>query len=114
MSNGRGDYNTCLPALTQIMEDKKMGIKKYYRSRDGQHIFNFEFINSGSHIKIHCNDHPSLNGRDSDPVKTHLYHSGKICFVEGQEPNSQSRAENLAGQWAEYFLNYIKTGETAQ
>ena len=90
-----------------------MGIKKHYRSQSGQHIFNFEFVNNGSHVGIFCNNHPSLNGRDSNPVKTHLYHSGKVCFVAGKEPKTQSRAENLAAQWAEYFLNYIRTGETA-
>ncbi len=87
--------------------------KKYYKSKDGKHLFTFNFVNTGSHIDIYCHSHPSLNGRSSDPVKTHLFRSGKVCFVEGKEPTSQSRAEDLAGQWAEYFINYIKTGKTA-
>ncbi len=87
------------------------GTKKFYRSKDGSGFFNFEFRDAGNHINIYCNHHPSLNGRDSDPHKTHLYSSGKVCLVSGQEPRTQRRAEELAAQWAEYFLNYIRTGE---
>lgn len=87
--------------------------KKYYRSKNGRCVFGFEFINKGSCMEIYCNDHPSLNGRSSDPVKTHIYHSGKISIVAGKEPKNMLRAQDLASQWAEYYLNYIKTGETA-
>lgn len=88
-------------------------MKKYYRSKDGRHLFNFEFINKDSHIDIYCSNPPSLNGRDSDVVKTHIWPSNKICFVQGKEPKTQSRAQDLASQWGEYILNYCKTGETA-
>lgn len=87
--------------------------KKYYRSKKGRYYFNFEFINTDSHIDIFCRNHPPLNGRDSDVVKTHLFSSGKICFVSGKEPRTQARAEQLAAQFAEYYANYILTGETA-
>lgn len=86
--------------------------KKYYRSKCGRHYFNFTFVDKGTHINIYCTKHPSLNGRDSDPQKTHLWPSGKICFVAGREPHSPGRAEELAAQWAEYFLEYRRTGKT--
>ena len=88
------------------------GTKKFYRSKNGRHYFNFTFVQSGGHIDIYCHGHPSLNGQDSDPAKTHLYRSGKLCFVAGKEPRTQGRAEKLAAQWAEYFCKYRKTGKT--
>lgn len=87
---------------------------KYYRSRDGSSIFSFVFTPEGDHIAIYCLAHPSLNGQDSSPSKTHLFSSGKICFVAGREPRDQSRAEQLARQWAEYFLEYRRTGVPQQ
>jgi hypothetical protein len=30
--------------------------------------------------------------------------------VEGRGPRTRERAEELAGQWAEYFLEYRKSG----
>jgi len=86
------------------------GMKEYYVSEDGGQFFNFEFFDAGSHIDIYCNDHPSLNGQDSDPHKTHLYRSGKLCFSGGKEPQDMLRARELAKQWAEYFLEYVRTG----
>jgi len=87
------------------------GEKSFYRSKDGAHYFNFEFCpRSDGTIDVYCNDHPSLNGRSSDPHKTHLFSSGKICFTAGKQPRSMARAEQLAGQWAEYFLEYRRTG----
>lgn len=88
------------------------GIKRAYRSADGLHYFNFTFSDNGDRVDIHCTRHPSLAGRDADVNKTHLYSSGRICFVSGQEPTSQARAEQLAKQWAEYFLSYRRTGRT--
>ena len=85
-------------------------VKKYYRSKDGRDYFNFKFVNRGTCIDIYCTRHPSLNGRDSDPHKTHLFSSGKLCFVSGREPRSQGQAEKLAAQWAEYYLEYRRTG----
>jgi len=82
-----------------------------YRSRNGQHLFEFVFKDLGSCFQINCTKHPPLNGRDSAVEKTHLYRSKNICFVSGKEPRSLSRAKELAAQWAEYFLNYIKNGE---
>lgn len=87
-----------------------MGTRKYYRSKDGREYFTFEFRDCGGHREIYCMKHPPLNGRDPDPRKTHLFSSGKLCFVSGREPRSQSRAETLAAQWAEYFLEYRRTG----
>jgi hypothetical protein len=83
---------------------------KYYRSRDGGSIFKFAFAPEGEHITVHCLAHPPLGGRDPDPHKTHLFSSGKLCFVGGREPRDQGRAEQLAQQWAEYFLEYRRTG----
>lgn len=85
--------------------------KKYYRSKDGRSYFNFSFIARGSHIDVLCTAHPSLNGRDPDVNKTHIFSSGRLCFVAGREPRTQRRAEELARQWAEYFLEYRRTGE---
>jgi len=87
------------------------GIKKTYLSKNGAHYFVFEFIDKSNRIEINCKKHPSLNGRSSNPEKTHLFHSGMLCFVSGREPRSLCRAEQLAAQWAEYFLEYRKTGQ---
>jgi hypothetical protein len=87
------------------------GVKKPYRSRDGAHYFVFKFIDKGNCIDIVCKKHPSLNGRSSNPRKTHIFRSGKLCFVPGREPRYQWRAEQLAAQWAEYFLEYRRTGQ---
>lgn len=82
----------------------------YYLSKDGKHEFKFQFVDRGSYIDIYCLYHPSLNGRDTDPRKTHIWKSGLICFVEGKEPSSLYEARRLAAQWAEYFLEYRRTG----
>lgn len=87
-------------------------IKRAYRSEDGRHYFNFTFKDNGNHIDIHCTRHPSLAGRDPDVHKTHLYSSGRICFVSGKEPTSQARAEQLAKNWAEFILDYVHAGRT--
>ena len=86
--------------------------KKYYRSKDGRHFFNFKFDPCDGHVDIYCTAHPPLNGRDPDATKTHLFSSGKLCFVSGSEPQTQQRAEELAAQWADYFLEYRRTGVT--
>ena len=83
---------------------------KSYRSQDGRHYFKFAFAPEGDHVAIRCLSRPSFNGQDPDPHKTHLFPSGKICFVAGREPRDQGRAEELAKQWAEYFLEYRQTG----
>ena len=85
-------------------------IKRTYRSKDGNHLFAFEFARRGVAIEVRCTHHPSLNGQDADPVKTHLFASGRLCFVSGREPRTQRRAEELAAQWGEYFLEYRRTG----
>ena len=97
-------------SITNILKGPPM--TKYYRSKDGRSLFQFAFAPEGDHIAIHCLAHPPLNGRDPDPHKTHLFSSGKVCLVAGCEPTDQSRAEELAGQWAEYFLEYRRTGIT--
>jgi len=84
--------------------------EKIYRSKNGRYYFTFQFINKGSYINVFCRKHPSFNGQSSNPSKTHLFNSGKICFVDGHEPRTQTRAEVLAAQWAEYFLDYRQTG----
>jgi hypothetical protein len=85
-------------------------VTKYYRSEDGGSLFKFAFIPQGDHIAIYCLAHPPLNGRDPSPHKTHLFSSGQVCLVAGREPRDQARAEELAKQWAEYFLEYRRTG----
>lgn len=83
---------------------------KLYRSKDGTAIFKFSFAPENDYIAISCLSHPSLNGRDPSVHKTHLFSSGRLCFVQGREPRSQDRAEQLATKWAEYFLEYRRTG----
>lgn len=97
---------------TKIISGRFHANIKKYRSKDGSYCFKFDFVSRGNYIDIYCTQHPSLNGRDSDPHKTHLYHSGKVCFVSGNEPKTQSQAERLAAQWAEFFLEYRRTGIT--
>jgi len=82
-----------------------------YRSKNGLHYFYFNFFDQGKYIDIYCTRHPSLNGRDSRVSKTHLYSSGKICFVNGREPHSPREARRRAKEWAEYILEYIRTGK---
>ncbi len=83
---------------------------KHYRSEDGRHLFTFRFVPQGDNLDIYCVMHPPLNGRDASAHKTHLFESGKLCFHAGREPRNQNRAEELAKQWAEYFLEYRRTG----
>ena len=82
-----------------------------YRSKNGKHHFKFKFSKAGSHIEIFCTQHPSLNGRSSNPHKTHLFRSGRVCFVNGREPKTQAHAQELAAQWAEYYLEYRRIGQ---
>ena len=83
---------------------------KHYRSENGKYLFTFRLVEQEDHIDIYCLRRPSLRGQDPDPHKTHLFPSGKICFVAGREPEDQERAEELAKQWAEYFLEYRRSG----
>ena len=84
---------------------------RFYRSKDGRHDFAFEFVerNDGT-IEIYCRRRPDCNGKDDCATKTHVFSSGKLCFIDGREPRSRSRAEQLAAQWAEYYLEYRRTG----
>ena len=88
--------------------------KKTYRSKDATHFFVFNFVNRSGHIDIFCKRHPGFNGQSSSPEKCHLFHSGKLCFISGKAPTSQWRAEELAAQWAEYFLEYRRTGKVQE
>lgn len=83
---------------------------KHYLSIDRRWNFRFSFIPEANEIAVYCLEHPPLDGRDPDPHKTHLFNSGRICFVAGRGPRDQARAEALAKQWAEYFLEYRRTG----
>lgn len=87
-----------------------MSVAKHYRSKKTGHPFTFRFVELKGAIDVYVIARPSLNGQDPSVVKTHLYESGKICFVEGKAPQTQKRAEELAGQWAEYFCEYRRTG----
>jgi hypothetical protein len=87
-----------------------MTLIKHYRSECGRHDFTFRFEPRNGHLDIYCLTHPDLNGRDPDPHMTHLFDSGKLCFVSGKEPRDLPRAKELAKQWAEYFLEYRRTG----
>jgi len=89
---------------------KPRSVIRYYRSEDGNAVFKFAFTPDGDHIAIRCLDRPLLNGMDDSPIHTHLYPSGQICIAIGREPRDQHRAEELARQWAEYFLEYRRTG----
>jgi hypothetical protein len=95
----------------KIVNGMFCGAKKTYRSKNGSYHFSFEFSERGRYIDVFCTKHPSFNGKSSNPHKTHLFHSGKICFIAGREPKTQRRAEELAAQWAEYFLDYRQTGK---
>jgi hypothetical protein len=95
---------------TEIISGKFYNNTDTYRSRNGVHHFDFDFIDEGSYFEIKCTRYPSLNGRDSRVSKTHIYSSGEICFVRGKEPRSLWEAKMRAKQWAEYIIEYIKTG----
>ena len=96
---------------TKVLKGTFYSTKKVYRSKNGSYYFAFKFVDKGSRLDVFCTKHPSFNGKSSNPHKTHLFHSGKVCFVEGREPKTQRRAEDLAAQWAEYFLDYRQTGK---
>ena len=91
-------------------KNKFNDLKQTYVSKDGRHYFWFNFVNNGGHIDIYCTKHPSFNGQNSSVSRTHLYGSGQICFVAGKEPRSQWEAQRRAKEWAEYFVEYRKTG----
>ena len=82
-----------------------------YRSRDGRHEFHFKFVRKGGHFDIHCPSHPSFNGHDTETSKTHIWPSGKLCFVAGKEPRTLVEARKRAVEWAEYFVYYRNTGK---
>jgi hypothetical protein len=82
----------------------------HYLSLDRRWMFKFAFAPQDNEIAVYCLEHPPLDGRDSDPHKTHKFDSGKLCFVVGRAPRDQARAEELAAQWAEYILEYRRTG----
>ena len=94
----------------QTTEETPTTTTKHYRSADGRWMFQFAFAPGEDEIAVYCLSHPPLDGRDPDPHKTHLFNSGKLCFVEGRGPRDQARAEELARQWAEYFIEYRRTG----
>lgn len=85
-------------------------IKKFYRTMNGQHDFEFRFVPDGRHINIYCLARPGLNGRDDSVHKTHIWPDNRICFVAGREPRGQTEAEHRAREWAEYYLEYRRTG----
>lgn len=97
---------------TKIISVKFHGSIKTYRSENGQHYFIFEFSYNGNYFVINCQKRPSLNGRDPSVENTHLYKSNNICFIEGKEPRTLSEAQSRAKEWAEYFLEYRRTGKT--
>ena len=81
-----------------------------YRTKNGRHDFTFQFLQRSSCIDVYCLQHPSLLGRDTDVHKTHKFSDGRICFVGGREPRTLGRAKELAAQWAEYLIEYRRTG----
>lgn len=87
-----------------------MSIAKTYRSTCGAHYFWFRFQEQGQRYGISCTRHPPLAGRDASTSLTHLYPSGEICFVAGKEPRTLADAEARAAEWAEYLLEYIRSG----
>lgn len=97
--------------MDTILSGTFYSIARTYCSKNGKHHFLFEFVSQSRHIDVYCRRHPSFNGKSSSPHKTHLFHSGKVCFVQGREPKTLRRAKELAAQWAEYFLDYRKTGK---
>jgi hypothetical protein len=96
--------------LTRQTNERPAVVTKYYLSVDRRWRFRFAFVPEENEIAVYCLYHPPLDGRDPDPHKTHLFSSGKLCFVQGRAPRDQDRAEELAKQWAEYFLEYRRTG----
>lgn len=94
-----------------IVEGYFSGTPLTYLSKNRLHVFKFEFVPRHNHVDIKCTQHPSYNGQNADPNKTHLYRSNFICFIKGKEPANMSRARALAAQWAEYFLDYRITGK---
>jgi hypothetical protein len=96
---------------TRIIDGKFYSNIVTYRSENGQHYFTFDLVDHGDYFDIECTRHPSLNGRDSSVSKTHLYSSGKICFVSGKEPSTLWEAKMRAKEWAEYIIEYAKTGK---
>lgn len=81
-----------------------------YRSADGRHDFNFEFVVGASEVTVYCTKYPVPKGRSQAAQRTHIFDSGKLCFVKERAPKTLKRAKELARQWAEYILEYAKTG----
>jgi len=78
-------------------------IAKRYLAKDGRSWFRFVFVQDGGRVDIYCRTRPPLT-RDPGVATTHVYQSGRICFVAGREPRTQSEAERLVKTWAEYYL----------
>lgn len=83
---------------------------QFYRSMDGDHYFTFRLVQQPTHLDIYAIYHPGLNGQDPSPHKTHLFPDGRVCIVAGREPRDVPSALELAKAWAEYFIEYRRTG----
>jgi len=81
-----------------------------YRSHDGGHYFSFRVVQRVEHFDIFVLSHPGFNGQDTSPHKTHLFSDGRICIAAGAEPRDLPRALELAKNWAEYVIEYRRTG----
>ena len=95
----------------KITKGKFNGTKKTYYSNN-RYTFWFNFVDRGKFFDIYCTKRPSFNGKSKSVSKTHLYSSGKICFVAGKSPRTYWEAESRAKEWAEYFVEYRKTGRS--
>jgi len=81
-----------------------------YRTLDGAHYFSFRVVQRNDYFDIFVEKHPGFNGQDTNPHKTHLFYDGRICIAAGAEPRDLPRALKLSKNWAEYLLEYRRTG----
>lgn len=83
----------------------------YRGAFNSSHFFRVEIRRNGSTFDIYFISKPRLRGRTNDVSKHHIYSSGKVCFVDGQEPTTLSEAKQYVSIVADHYSRYIDTGK---
>lgn len=88
-----------------------------YRTKAGDHFFQFSYHDIGGKYEIDIDMMPPFNGRSKNAHTIHVLPSPrqalhKICIHSGKEPQSFSDAQEVSKVYAELISTYIKTGVT--
>lgn len=123
-NNIGGVFSRCYYFLVQLFKGRSenlhennadMNFKDIYRSEDGDHFFEFNFVWLGQYFEIDIQSMPALGNRSADLHITHRLPSArgghKICFGDPKVVPDSEAARKWAKIWSECIVTYIKTGE---